>query len=392
MDRQLLIRDVYAREILDSRGNLTIEAEVLAGNDVVGRASVPSDAYAGTDVRQAVENINSRLADEIIGMNVFCQAEIDQALLRVEGMPDKANMGANHLMAVSMAAARAACTALKLPLYRYLGGVRAVKLPVPSVSMINGGIPAGGEMHIREFMIVPTEEGKSFGEQLQMCAEVYRSLRNILRKRGYSTAVGDEGGFAPDMKDEREALRSIRDAAESAGYRMGKEFQFALAVSASEIYDTEEMIKYYEELISEFPVCSIEDPLYREDWKGWKILTERIGSRVQVAGDELFDADVERIRKGARMEAANAVLLKMNQTVTLTEVFNVIRTAQDAGYRTIISQCSGETEDTFIADIAAAFNVGQIRTGAPCRSERTAKYNRLLRIGEQFSETGMEIH
>lgn len=426
MERQLLIRDIYAREILDSRGNPTIEAEVLAGSDVVGTASVPSGAstgryeaaelrdgderYNGRGVEQAVENINSRLADQIIGMNVFCQEEIDRTLIRADGSRDKSNMGANALLAVSMAAARAACAALKLPLYRYLGGVRAVKMPVPMMNILNGGAHADNTLDIQEFMIVPAGEGRSFREQLRMCAEVYHSLKSILRERGYSTSVGDEGGFAPDLKDTREALRTIRDAAERAGYQMGREIQLALDVAASELYDqeqqayifrgedqspprkTEEMIQYYEALISEFPICSIEDPLDQEDWKGWQLLTERIGDRVQIVGDDLFVTNTERLKKGIRLGAANAVLIKVNQIGTLTEAFESIKTAQDAGYRTIISHRSGETEDTFIADIAVAFNAGQIKTGAPCRSERVAKYNRLLRIEERLGEPEKEIH
>lgn len=425
MERRLLIRDVYAREILDSRGNPTIEAEVLAGDDVVGRASVPSGAsvgryeaaelrdederYNGRGVEQAVDNINSRLADQVIGMNVFCQEEIDRALIRADGSRDKRNMGANALLAVSMAAARAACTALKLPLYRYLGGVRAVKMPVPMMNILNGGAHADNALDIQEFMIVPAGE-KSFREQLRMCAEVYHSLKSILRERGYSASVGDEGGFAPDLKNAHEALRMIRDAAERAGYQMGREIQLALDVAASEIYDpechayvfrgedqspprsTEEMIRYYENLISEFPICSIEDPLDQEDWKGWQLLTERIGNRVQIVGDDLFVTNAERLKKGIRLGAANAVLIKVNQIGTLTEAFKSIKTAQDAGYRTIISHRSGETEDTFIADIAVAFNAGLIKTGAPCRSERVAKYNRLLRIEEQLGEPETEMH
>ena len=426
MERQLLIRDVYAREILDSRGNPTIEAEVLAGEDVVGRASVPSgvsagryeaaelrdgdERFNGRGVERAVENVNSRLADEIIGMNVFCQEEIDRVLIRADGTPDKRNMGANALLAVSMAAARAACTALKLPLYRYLGGVRAAKMPVPMMNILNGGVHADNTLDIREFMIVPAGEGRSFREQLRMCAEVYHSLKSILKERGYATSVGDGGGFAPDLKDTCEALRMIRDAAERAGYRMGKEIRIALDVAASELYDpeqqayifrgegqspprkTEEMIQYYEELISEFPICSIEDPFDQEDWKGWQLLTERIGNRVQIAGDTLFATNAERVKKGIRLGAGNAVLIKVNQIGTLTEAFETIKTAQDACYRTIISHRSGETEDTFIADIAVAFNAGQIKTGAPCRSERVAKYNRLLRIEEQLRGPEAEMH
>lgn len=418
MDRYLPIRDIFAREILDSRGNPTIEAEVLAGEDIVGRAAVPSGAstgrfeavelrdgdgrYNGRGVEQAVENVNSRLAHAVIGMNVFGQEEIDRALIRMDGTADKGNLGANALLGVSMAAARAAASALKIPLYRYLGGVRAGKMPVPMMNILNGGVHADNTLDIQEFMIVPAGEKRAFREQLRVCAEVYHALKDVLREKGFSTAVGDEGGFAPDFKDAREALRTIRDAAERAGYRFGRDIRIALDVAASELYDPgqqayvfrgegsrsrEDMIRYYEDLISEFPVCSIEDPLDQEDWEGWQILTERIGSRVQLVGDDLFVTNKERLEKGIRLGAANAVLIKVNQIGTLTEAFETIKAAQDAGYRTIISHRSGETEDTFIADIAVAFNAGQIKAGAPCRSERVAKYNQLLRIEEKLGET-----
>ncbi len=428
MDRQLLIRDIFAREILDSRGNPTIEAEVLTEEEVIGRASVPSGAstgrfqavelrdreerYHGRGVETAVENVNSQIAHAVIGMNVFGQEEIDRALIRADGRADKGNMGANALLSVSMAAARAAAAAVKTPLYRYLGGVRAVKMPVPMMNILNGGVHADNTLDIQEFMIVPAGEKLSFREQLRICTEVYQSLREVLKERGFPTTVGDEGGFAPDLKNTHEALRMIREAVEYSGYRLGRDIRIALDVAASELYDQErqvyifrgegqeqevtrtmeEMIEYYEELISEFPICSIEDPLDQEDWKGWQVLTERIGGRVQLVGDALFVTNAERLKKGIRLGAANAVLIKVNQSGTLTEAFEAIKTAQDAGYRTIISHRSGETEDTFIADIAVAFNTGQIKAGAPCRSERVAKYNRLLRIEEQLGEPSREIH
>lgn len=421
MERHLAITDIFAREILDSRGNPTIEAEVLAGADIVGRAAVPSGAstgkyeatelrdkeerYRGKGVEQAVENVNSRIARTVIGMNVFAQEEIDRALIRADGTPDKSNLGANALLGVSMAAARAAAEALKIPLYRYLGGVRGKKMPVPMMNILNGGVHADNTLDIQEFMIVPVKE-TSFRERLRMCSEVYHALKDVLRERGHNTAVGDEGGFAPDLGDTREALRTIRDAVERAGYRMGRDIMIALDVAASELYDTqrkvylfpgesrergsevtrdmEEMIRYYEELIEEFPVCSIEDPLDEEDWDGWKRLTERIGKKVQLVGDDLFVTNPARLRKGIAAGAANAVLVKVNQIGTLTEAFETIKIAQEAGYGTIISHRSGETEDTIIADIAVAFDAGQIKTGAPCRSERVAKYNQLLRIEEKL--------
>lgn len=417
MERQLLIRDVYAREILDSRGNPAIEAEVLAGEDVVGRASVPSGASGrrvnasepgeggrGREcgIRQAVENINSRAAEEIIGRNVFCQAEIDRALLRAAGVPGERDPENSALLSVSIAAARAAGKALRLPLYRYLGGVRAVNLPVPVMNIMNAGSCRDSQPGIREFMIVPAGEGRSFCGQLRMCTEVCHSLQHVLKDRGYFAAAGEDGALSAAVRDVREALRMIRDAAERRGYRMGKDLWFALGASApegddpdrqayapgvekqSQVWTTEERIRYYEELISEFPVCSIEDPLDREDWDGWRILTERAGNRVQLVGDALFAADAERIKKGRSLGAANAVLVRANRISTLSGVFQVIRTAQEAGYRTVISRSPGETEDPFIADIAAAFNAGQIKAGAPCRSEQTSKYNRLLRIGEKM--------
>ena len=423
MDRHLPIRDIFAREILDSRGNPTIEAEVLAGEDIVGRASVPSGAstgkyeaaelrdkekrYNGKGVEQAVENVNSRLAHAVIGINVFDQQEIDHVMVEEDRTEDKSNLGANALLGVSMAAARAAAAALKIPLYRYLGGVRAKKMPVPMMNILNGGAHADNTLDIQEFMIVPVKE-TSFRERLRVCAEVYHELKAVLQNKGFHTAVGDEGGFAPDIADTWEALRLLRDAVEQAGYRLGRDIMIALDVAASELYDaekkayvfpgegkaqghevirtTEEMMAYYEELLSEFPICSIEDPLDEEDWEGWQLLTRQLGSRVQLVGDDLFVTNPERLKKGIELGAANAVLIKINQIGTLTEAFHTIRIAQEAGYRTIISHRSGETEDTMIADIAVAFNAGQIKAGAPCRSERVAKYNQLLRIEEQLGD------
>ena len=423
MDRQLPIRDIFAREILDSRGNPTIEAEVLAGEDTVGRASVPSGAstgkyeavelrdgekrYHGKGVEQAVENVNSRLACAVIGMNVFDQEEIDRALVRADGTENKSNLGANALLSVSMAAARAAADVLKMPLYRYLGGVGAKKMPVPMMNILNGGVHADNALDFQEFMIVPVKE-VSFRERLRVCAEVYHTLKTVLQKQRLHTAVGDEGGFAPDIGNTREALRLLRDAVEQAGYRMGKDIKIAVDAAASELYDEErkvyvfpgeskicgyevartreEMIGCYEEMIEEFPICSIEDALDEEDWEGWKILTDRIGDKVQLVGDDLFVTNVKRLQKGIELGAANAILIKINQIGTLTEAVQAIRTAQEAGYHAVISHRSGETEDTMIADIAVAFNAGQIKTGAPCRSERVAKYNQLLRIEEQLGE------
>ena len=427
MDRQLPIRDIFAREILDSRGNPTLEAEVLAGEDIVGRAAVPSGAstgryealelrdrekrYGGRGVERAVENVNSILAPVVIGRDVFDQEGLDRALIEADGTTDKSNLGANAILGVSMAAAHAAAEAMKVPLYRYLGGVRAKQMPVPMMNIINGGVHADNSLDIQEFMIVPAEK-EGFREQLRVCAEVYHSLKSLLKDRGLHTSVGDEGGFAPDFKDTREALRTLRDAVEKAGYRMGRDIRIALDVAASELYDpdrkvycfpgegrekgekvirtTEEMTDYYLDLISEFPICSIEDPLDEEDWDGWSALTGKIGDRVQLVGDDLFTTNAERLEKGIRLGAANAVLIKVNQIGTLTEAFETVKLAQEAGYNTVISHRSGETEDTTIADIAVAFNAGQIKTGAPCRSERVAKYNRLLRIEEGLIKEGMK--
>ena len=427
MDRQLPIRDIFAREILDSRGNPTLEAEVLAGEDIVGRAAVPSGAstgryealelrdrekrYGGRGVERAVENVNSILAPVVIGRDVFDQEGLDRALIEADGTRDKSNLGANAILGVSMAAAHAAAEAMKVPLYRYLGGVRAKQMPVPMMNIINGGVHADNSLDIQEFMIVPAEK-EGFREQLRVCAEVYHSLKSLLKDRGLHTSVGDEGGFAPDFKDTREALRTLRDAVEKAGYRMGRDIRIALDVSASELYDpdrkvycfpgegrekgeevirtTGEMTDYYLDLISEFPICSIEDPLDEEDWDGWSALTGKIGDRVQLVGDDLFTTNAERLEKGIRLGAANAVLIKVNQIGTLTEAFETVKLAQEAGYNTVISHRSGETEDTTIADIAVAFNAGQIKTGAPCRSERVAKYNRLLRIEEGLIKEGMK--
>ena len=427
MDRQLPIRDIFAREILDSRGNPTLEAEVLAGEDIVGRAAVPSGASTGRyealelrdrekrcggrGVERAVENVNSILAPVVIGRDVFDQEGLDRALIEADGTRDKSNLGANAILGVSMAAAHAAAEAMKVPLYRYLGGVRAKQMPVPMMNIINGGVHADNSLDIQEFMIVPAEK-EGFREQLRVCAEVYHSLKSLLKDRGLHTSVGDEGGFAPDFKDTREALRTLRDAVEKAGYRMGRDIRIALDVAASELYDpdrkvycfpgegrekgekvirtTEEMTDYYLDLISEFPICSIEDPLDEEDWDGWSVLTGKIGDRVQLVGDDLFTTNAERLEKGIRLGAANAVLIKVNQIGTLTEAFETMKLAQDAGYNTVISHRSGETEDTTIADIAVAFNAGQIKTGAPCRSERVAKYNRLLRIEEGLIKEGMK--
>ena len=414
------IRDVYAREILDSRGNPTIEVEVLVGENIIGKAAVPSGAstgkyeavelrdggvrYGGKGVQAAVEHVNNQIAESIIGMNIFGQSEIDRVLIRLDGTLNKKKLGANALLGVSLACAHAAANALQIPLYRYLGGVNAKKLPTPMMNILNGGVHADNTLDIQEFMIMPVG-ADDFREGIRMCAEIYHELKALLKKQGLSTAVGDEGGFAPNLPDAKTALQYLKQAVEHAGYRMGKDIRIALDIAASELYNAdfktyefpgeskmcgekvirsaEELIDYYEELMQEFPICSIEDPLDEEDWEGWELLTVRLGRDVQLVGDDLFVTNVERLRKGIEKSVANAILIKVNQIGTLTEAIEAIETAQKSGYRAIISHRSGETEDTTIADLAVAFNTGQIKTGAPCRSERVAKYNRLLRIQEE---------
>ncbi|CUX44948.1 phosphopyruvate hydratase [Clostridium sp. C105KSO13] len=421
MYQNLPIRDVYAREILDSRGNPTIEVELLAGEDIVGRAAVPSGAstgkyeavelrdkeerYGGKGVERAVEHVNDQLARAVIGVNVFDQAALDEVLIKADGSKNKQHLGANALLGVSLAAAKAAANALKMPLFRYLGGVNGRKLPVPMMNILNGGAHADNTLDIQEFMIMPVG-AESFKEGLRICAEIYQSLKKQLKTNGLNTAVGDEGGFAPDLPDAKEALRFLKQAVEAAGYEMGKDIEIALDIAASELYNkdfkkyvfpgeskmqgqkivrsAEELIEYYEDLAMEFPIRSIEDPLDEEDWDGWELLTTRLGNDMQLVGDDLFVTNVERLQKGIDHNVANAILIKVNQIGTLTEAIAAIEMAQKKGYNAIISHRSGETEDTTIADIAVAFNAGQIKTGAPCRSERVAKYNQLLRIEEQL--------
>ena len=419
MYQHLPIRDVYAREILDSRGNPTIEVEVLVGDHTVGRASVPSGAstgkfeatelrdggarYQGKGVQRAVEHVNAHLANAVIGMNVFDQKEIDRVLCKTDGSVNKKNLGANALLGVSLAAAHAAANALRLPLYKYLGGVNAKRLPVPMMNILNGGAHADNTLDFQEFMIMPVG-AENFREGLRMCAEIYQVLKQLLKKAGLETAVGDEGGFAPDLPGAREALQFLKDAVEEAGYEMGKDIRIAVDVAASELYHAEsgkylvpgeskmtgqkiartaeEMIDYYQELALEFPICSIEDPLDEEDWDGWELLTTRLGGEIQLVGDDLFVTNTKRLKQGIERNVANAILVKVNQIGTLTEAIEAIELAQKSGYRAIVSHRSGETEDTTIADLAVAFNTGQIKTGAPCRGERVAKYNQLLRIAE----------
>lgn len=417
--RQII--DVLGREILDSRGNPTVEVEVLAEGGAVGRAAVPSGAstgkfeaielrddekrYGGLGVTQAVHHINTILADAVIGENVLQQGHIDKILLRADGTKNKSNLGANAILGVSMAVAKTAAQCLGIPLYRYLGGIRSNTMPVPMMNVLNGGCHADNTVDLQEFMIMPVG-AKLFSEGLQMCAEIYHRLKKLLKERGLSTGVGDEGGFAPDLPDAAAVLELLCEATEAAGYRLREDVCFALDAAASELYDeerqvyrfpgeskmrgetvertAEEMIAYYRELLEKFPIISIEDGLNEEDWSGWQKMTQELGDKVQLVGDDLFVTNPERLKKGIALGAANAILVKVNQIGTLSEALEAIEIAQKAGYHTVISHRSGETEDTIIADIAVACGAGQIKTGAPCRSERVAKYNQLLRIEEHF--------
>lgn len=417
MCKYMPITDVYAREILDSRGNPTVEVEIMTEDGSVGRAAVPSGAstgayeaaelrdgekrYHGEGVEQTCHFVNTILADAVIGENVYGQASIDRILCREDGTETKSRIGANGILGVSMATAAAAAKTLGLPLFRYLGGMSVHRMPVPMMNILNGGCHADNTVDLQEFMIMPVG-ADSFAHGLQMCAEIYHALKNMLREKGLATGVGDEGGFAPDLEDAEAVLSWITDAVTKAGYRMGQDIVIALDAAASELFDreknayffpgesrmkgrqiyrtTEEMIAYLEQLCSRFPICSIEDGLDENDWEGWKTLTMRLGNQVQLVGDDLFVTNTKRLQQGIAAGAANAVLIKVNQIGTLTEAYRTIEMAHRNGYRTILSHRSGETEDTMIADLAVAVGAGQIKTGAPCRSERVAKYNQLLRI------------
>lgn len=409
------IHSVIGNEILDSRGNPTVEARVVLENGISARAAVPSGAstgtfealelrdgeaarYGGKGVRQAVHHINSVIRETLRGRVCTQTAAIDQALLEADGTPDKSNLGANALLAVSLAAARAGAKASNQPLYRFLGGLPARTLPVPMMNILNGGAHAGNNVDIQEFMVMPSG-APSFREGLRWCAEVYHALAAILKKEGLSTAVGDEGGFAPNLSSDEEALDYILQAVEKAGYRPYDDFVLAIDAASSEwvtssggyllpkhqtAYSSEELAAYWENLCKRYPIRSIEDALGEEDWEGWKRLTGALGDSVQLVGDDLFVTNTRRLEKGIAEGCGNSILIKLNQIGTLTETLEAIQTAQAAGYTAIVSHRSGETEDTFIADLAVAVNAGQIKTGAPSRSERVAKYNRLLRIEDEL--------
>jgi enolase len=409
-----LICDVWAREILDSRGNPTVEVEVLLEGGAIGRAAVPSGAsrgkhealelrdgdkgrYFGKGVLRAVKNINEVIAPEIVSMDAAFQEEIDDVLIDLDGTENKSNLGANALLGVSLAVARAASEAFGLPFYRYLGGVFSSLLPVPLMNILNGGKHADNNVDIQEFMIAPVNF-PSFREALRAAVEVYHSLKSVLKKEGLSIAVGDEGGFAPNLSSNREALDILIRAIEEAGYKPGKDIFLALDSAASEFFkdgryvllgegrelSSSEMVKFYTQLVEKYPIISLEDALSEDDWNGWKELTNVLGDKVQVVGDDLFVTNPKRLKKGIDESVANSILIKVNQIGTLTETLRTVELAKNFSYTSIISHRSGETEDTTISDLSVALKTGQIKTGAPCRSERVAKYNQLLRIEEEL--------
>ncbi len=421
--KRLEIADVAAREILDSRGNPTVEVEITLTDGTKGRACVPSGAstgsyeahelrdgesrYLGQGVERAVTNVNTRIADRLIGMNACNQAAIDKLLIMADGTENKSKYGANAILGVSLAVAKAAANGLGLPLYRYIGGVNSKVLPVPMMNILNGGKHADSTVDFQEFMIVPVG-ATSMKKCLEMACEIYHTLKKILNKKGLSTGVGDEGGFAPNLPNTSSVLDLLVEAISEAGYKPGEDIKIAMDAAASELYDdhseryyfageskmmgkdiyrnAEEMVQYYEDLVNRYPIFSIEDGLHENDMKGWKLMTYRLGDKIQLVGDDLFVTNTSRLKKGIEDGIANSILIKYNQIGTLTETLDAIAMARNAGYTVVISHRSGETEDTFIADLAVAVNAGQIKTGAPARSDRTAKYNQLLRIEEELGK------
>lgn len=410
------IVDIVAREILDSRSFPTVEVEVYLEDGTVGRAAVPSgastgvfeavelrdgdkDRFNGKGVLNAVKNVNEIIADELIGLNALDQVFIDKTLIELDGTKNKGKLGANAILGVSLAVARAAAEYLGLPLYQYVGGVNAKVLPVPMMNIINGGEHADNSVDLQEFMIMPVG-ASTFGDALRMCSDVYHALKKLLNEKGYSTGVGDEGGFAPDLKSNEEAIEVIIEAVKKAGLEPGKDIFIALDPASSEFFEDgkyvlkhegktlspKEMVDFYEKLVNKYPIISIEDGMAEEDYEGWKIITERLGKRIQLVGDDLFVTNTERLKMGIEMGIANSILIKLNQIGTLTETLNAIEMANRAGYTAVISHRSGETEDTTISDLVVAVNAGQIKTGAPARSERVAKYNQLLRIAEELDD------
>ena len=416
MKDYIVIEGISAREILDSRGNPTVEVEVCTEDGCTGRAAVPSGAstgafeacelrdgdtsrYSGNGVTKAVENVNNEIADALLGFNVLDQVKIDKTLIELDGTPNKSRLGANALLGVSLACAKAAAAALGLSLYRYIGGVNSKVMPVPMMNIINGGKHADNSISCQEFMIMPVG-AKSFREALRWCSEVFHTLKKLLKEKGYSTAVGDEGGFAPNLKTNAEPFEYITKAVEKAGFKPGVDFMYAMDPASTEFYNAEtgmyelkgegveytsaQMVDYWEKLVDTYPIISIEDGMAEEDWDGWVELTRRIGNKVQLVGDDLFVTNTERLKKGIELGAANAILVKVNQIGTLTESLEAIETAKEAGYACIVSHRSGETEDSTIADLVVGVNAGQIKSGAPCRSDRIAKYNQLIRIEDEL--------
>ena len=409
------ITDVYAREILDSRGNPTLEVEVFLETGVMGRAAVPSGAstgerealelrdgdtgrYLGKGVRQAVDNVNSIIADQIVGMEVSDQVGIDRKMLELDGTEYKSKLGANAILGVSLAVAKAAADDAGLPLYQYIGGSNAKELPLPMMNILNGGAHADNNVDIQEFMIMPAG-AKNFSEALRMGAEIFHALKGVLKSKGYNTAVGDEGGFAPNLKSNEEALEVIMEAIEKAGYKPGDEVLLALDVASSELFKdgvytleneaqpkktADEMVAFYENLVNKYPIISIEDGMAENDWEGWKKLTDRLGKRIQIVGDDLFVTNPAILKEGIQKGIANSILIKLNQIGTLTETLEAIGMAREAGYSAVVSHRSGESEDTTIADLVVAANAGQIKTGSLSRSDRIAKYNQLMRIEDQL--------
>lgn len=412
------IIDVYAREVLDSRGNPTLEVEVMSEDGGFGRAIVPSGAstgaheavelrdnderYMGKGVEQAVRNVNEIIAKELVGFEVLNQITIDKYLIELDGTDSKSKLGANATLGVSIAVAKAAADELGLPLYEYLGGAGARTLPVPMMNILNGGKHADNNVDIQEFMIMPVG-GVDFKESLRMCAEVYHNLKKVLKSEGLSTAVGDEGGFAPDLKSNEDAISYIIKAVEKAGYKPGKDIYIAIDAAASEFYEngkynlkgenkiltSKEMVEYYKYLVDKYPIISLEDGLFEDDWEGWQELTKELGKKIQIVGDDLFVTNIKRLKEGVEKKAGNSILIKLNQIGTITETLETIEYAKKHGYTCVISHRSGETEDVTIADLAVAINAGQIKTGAPARTDRVAKYNQLLRIEDALGEEGI---
>ena len=416
------IIDIYAREILDSRGNPTLECEVFLESGAFGRAAVPSGAstgerealelrdgdkgrYLGKGVLQAVDNVNNKIADELIGMEASDQVGIDQRMLEIDGTEFKSNLGANAILGVSLAVAKAAAEEAGMPLYKYIGGANARELPLPMMNIINGGAHADNNVDIQEFMIMPAG-ACCFKEALRMGAEIFHALKGVLKAKGYNTAVGDEGGFAPDLKSNEEALEVIMEAIVKAGYKPGEDIVLALDVASSELFDKEkgtytleneaqkvktreEMVQFYENLVAKYPIISIEDGMAENDWDGWKLMTDRLGKKIQIVGDDLFVTNPAILKEGIQKGIANSILIKLNQIGTLTETLEAIEMAKRAGYTTVISHRSGETEDTTLADLAVAVNAGQIKTGSLCRTDRVAKYNQLLRIEDELDNVAL---